>query len=191
MVNSPILGRYSKKESTMNMYDKRGRRYITLIGAAFVAASFLAIAGPVSAAPAERFHGTFNETAVGQGLGYDIHGSAKMTVGSNYTAVKVNIAGLDAGTEYTSHLHNKACTEGDPLGGGHYRDNPQGGDTPPNELWLTNHGEKLVANNGGVAHGSGSEGWAARTSSPSLSTNARSVIVHAPGGARIACADLQ
>lgn len=173
----------------MNIYDKRGRRHITLIGTAFVAASFLAMAGPVSAAPAERFHGTFNETADGQKAGYDIHGSAKMTVGSNYTAVKVNIAGLDATKTYTSHLHDKACAEGDPLGGGHYMDDPLGVGTPPNELWLATNGMNFTPNSGGVAHLSGFEEWAARTSSSS-SSNALSVVVHGEGE-RIACADLQ
>ena len=171
----------------MNMYDKRGHRHITLIGTALMAAALFGMAGPVSAAPASSFHGTFDETAAGQGFGYDIHGSAKMTVGADYTAVKVNIAGLDAKKTYTSHLHDGTCASG---GGGHYQDDVGPIDMPPNELWLTTSGNKFAPNNGGVAHGRGSAPWAARTSSPSPSTNALSIVVHGDG-ARIACADLQ
>ncbi len=169
----------------MNTHERRAPKHITLIGTAFLAAAFFGMAGPVSAGPGESFHGTFNETMAGHDLGYDIHGSAKMTVGSADTAAKVNISGLDRAKTYGSHLHNGTCASG---GGGHYQDTEGGAGTPPNELWLTNGGTTLVPNNGGVAHGSGSATWAARTSSQV--SNARSVVVHA-GIARIACADLQ
>lgn len=170
----------------MNTHERRAPRHITLIGTAFVAAAFFGMAGPVSAGPGESFHGTFNKTMAGHDLGYDIHGSAKMTVGSADTAVKVNISGLDPAKAYGSHLHNGSCASG---GGGHYQNIVPGGTIPPNELWLTNVGTTLVPNNGGVAHGSGSATWAARTSSQA--TNALSVVVHEPGGARIACSDLR
>ncbi|NNF53918.1 MAG: hypothetical protein HKN03_05680 [Acidimicrobiales bacterium] len=173
----------------MNLYNKRFPRRFALIGTAFVAAALFGMAVSVSAAPGSSYHGTFSETADGHDLGYDIHGSAKMTVGSTHTAVKVNIAGLDPATVYTSHLHNGTCASG---GGGHYQNEVGPWVTPPNELWLTTNGANLVPNNGGVAHGHGFAPWVARTSSPSPSTNALSVIVHAPPrGARIACADLQ
>ena len=172
----------------MKTHERRAPKHITLIGTAFVAAAFFGMAGPVSAGPGESFHGTFNETEAGHDLRYYIHGSAKMTVGSDNTAVKVNISGLDASKTYGSHLHNGSCASG---GGGHYQNvvsSDESDKVPPNELWLTTSKNVLVPNKGGVAHGSGSATWAARTSSSE--TNALSVVVHG-GSARIACADLR
>lgn len=150
-------------------------------------AVFTAGATTAGAAPHGPQHGTFAETASVHDLGYDIHGSAKMTISSEGTDVKVNVAGLDPTKTYGSHLHNGSCAGG---GGGHYQNVEGGATTPPNELWLTTGGAVLQPNRGGVAHGAGSATWIARTSS-TTQTNARSVVVHEPGtGARIACADL-
>lgn len=135
----------------------------------------------------ESYHGVFHETAVGAGLLYDIHGSAKMTIRSWGTVVKINVSGLDPAKTYGSHLHNDTCAAG---GGGHYQNTLGGGTAPPNELWLSNSGTTLRSNPGGVAHASGSATWMARTSATAPTTNARSVVVHEPGGARIACVDL-
>lgn len=151
-----------------------------------VAALTLGAAATASAAKPAMAHGTFNETQLGADLGYDIHGSAKMTIRTSGTVVKVNVAGLDPDKDYGSHLHNGTCASG---GGGHYQDIEGGATAPPNELWLTTSGTILESNRGGVAHATGSAPWEARTSSTSQ-TNARSVVVHEPGGARIACADL-
>lgn len=149
----------------------------------------LAMSGAAaSAGGGSSYHGVFHETAAGAAdpLGYDIHGSAKMTVGAPGTTVKITVSGLDPTKEYPAHLHNGSCASG---GGSHYQDDEEGAIEPPNELWLTNAGGTLVANPGGVAHGAGTATWQARTSSASQ-TNARSVVVHEPAGPRIACADL-
>ncbi len=135
---------------------------------------------------ADVFHGRFDETATGAGLGYDIVGAALMIVGPNGTRVHAVARGLDPATTYGSHLHNGSCASG---GGGHYQDQEGGAVTPPNELWVTNVGAGLVPLPAGVAVGSGSAAWQARTSS-TAQTNARSIVIHEPGGARIACADL-
>ena len=142
----------------------------------------------VGAGNAASFHGVFRETTAGSNLGYVIRGSAKMTIGEDGTAAKINVSGLDPAKTYGSHLHNGTCAAG---GGGHYQDVVGGAVVPPNELWFTSSdgGSVLVPNEGGVAHGAGSATWQARVSS--AATNARSVIVHEPiTGARIACADL-
>lgn len=131
------------------------------------------------------YHGFFQETATGASAGYDIHGIAHMVIGRRGTTVRVVVTGLDSSKTYGSHLHNGTCTEG---GGGHYQDVVGPEVTPPNELWLTNTEGGLVPGRFGVALGRGSAAWQARTDS--AETNARSVIVHEPGGARIACADL-
>jgi Cu/Zn superoxide dismutase len=155
-------------------------------GLLVVAALTLGAAGAASAADQSSSHGTFNETQAGSDLGYDIHGSAKMTISTSGTVVKVNVVGLDPAKDYGSHLHNGTCASG---GGGHYQDTEGGVTTPPNELWLTTSGSILESNRGGVAHATGSARWEARTSS-TTDTNARSVVVHEPGGTRIACANL-
>jgi hypothetical protein len=166
----------------------RSKRVVTVWVAA-VAAAGAGMAGSASAGtkPTSSFHGVFTETPAGSAAGYDIHGSAKMTIGPAGTVVKVNVSGLDSDKVYGSHLHNGTCASG---GGGHYQDDEGGATVPPNELWLSSDGAGLVPNPGGVANGSGEASWMARVSGPS--TNARSVVVHEPAsGARIACADLQ
>ena len=159
-----------------------------LIGAMAVVASTMALGiAPAGAGKGMSLHGVFNETAAGSAAGYDIHGSARMTIGSSGTEVRINVSGLDPLKVYGSHLHNGTCASG---GGGHYQHVEGGAVTPPNELWLTTGPSGLAPNPGGVAHGDGSATWQARIDS--AVTNARSVIVHEPGtGARIACADLR
>lgn len=171
----------------MSITSRQGAKARAMVWAATVSAVAVGMAG-TAAADAEHpttFHGVFTETSTGAGLGYDIHGSAKMTIGSAWTAARVNVAGLDPAKTYGSHLHNGDCASG---GGGHYQDVVGPVVAPPNELWLTTSGTGLVPNAGGVAQGTGSATWAARVSS--AATNARSIVVHEPGGARIACADL-
>ena len=171
----------------MTMRGTRVVRAVSVAGVVAMAASSFAVS-PASAGKNTSLHGVFNETALGWGAGYDIHGSVKMTIGPAGTVVKVNVSGLDPAKEYGSHLHNGTCASG---GGGHYQDVVSTTDvTPPNELWLSSRGEAvLVPNPGGVAHGAGAATWPARISSDS--TNARSVVVHEPvTGVRIACADL-
>lgn len=155
------------------------------LGILTLAASTLVAGNAALAGDHTSWHGVFTETAAGAGLGYDLHGSAKMTIGPDGTNVKITVAGLDPAKAYGSHLHNGTCASG---GGGHYQDSEGGAVTPPNELWLTTSGSTLAPNSGGVAHGAGSATWQARTGGDQ--TLARSVVVHEPGGARIACADL-
>lgn len=174
-------------------HDEKGRHVhsrLRLMGLV-LAAGAVVYSGNVAGASGQQqvLHGTFSETATGAGLGYSISGSAKMTVSADATAVKVNVAGLDPAKHYSSHLHDGTCAAG---GGGHYMHDTSGEVTPPNEIWLSTSADPLGgidSNPGGVAHGNGTSEWAARLTSSSL-PNARSVIVHEPGGARIACADL-
>lgn len=148
----------------------------TLIGTATVA----------SAHGRTSLHGHFDETEAGAALGYDIHGSARLTIRSKGTVARVKVNGLEPGGNYGSHLHNGTCASG---GGGHYQDVEGGATTPPNELWLTNRKGYLVPKRSGVARGSGRATWTPRLSS--TATNARSIVVHEPDtGVRIACADL-
>lgn len=179
-----MLGRLNGQEQIMVI---RGGR-VAMMWAVTVSAVGMGMAATASAAPegAGSFHGVFTETATGAASGYDIHGSVAMRIDSDGTAVTVNVSGLDPDKVYGSHLHNGTCASG---GGGHYQNVEGGSRIPPNELWISTSGDGLVPNPGGVAHGVGAATWMARVSS--ASTNARSVVVHAPGGARIACADLK
>jgi len=170
--------------------EARGRSRLRLAAIALAAGSLLVSSAPVGAGGHQNLHGSFTETPAGAGRGYDIAGSAKLTVGPDWSAAKVNVVGLDPVKAYGSHLHNGTCAAG---GGGHYQDAEGGSTVPPNELWLSSSSAAngpLAPNPGGVAHGKGSATWAARLDS-TTQTNARSIIVHEPGsGARIACADL-
>lgn len=165
---------------------------LRIIGGVVAAGALLLTTAPAGAGEpnVQSLHGTFAETQTGTNLGYDIHGSSKMTLSADGTVVTVNISGLDPSKHYSSHLHNGTCSGG---GGGHYQDAPGGSTTPPNELWLSSTDDPqdgLHPNPGGVAHADGSATWTARTSGDG--TLARSVVVHedvAPPN-RIACADL-
>ena len=107
-----------------------------------------------------------------------ITGRAQMTrTADGKTIVTVHVEGLAAGTMYASHVHAQACANG--LADGHFRFDPAGAAAPPNEIWpgpfTTN--DAGVGNGGTVAEGT-------------AGGNAVSVVIHAPGGAKIACADL-
>lgn len=141
-------------------------------------------AGAVESSSSLR--GVFGVTAAGVELGYDINGSAVMVINSVGTNVKVALAGLDSAKVYGSHLHNGACGDG---GGGHYQDVEGGETTPPNELWVVTSGTVVESDGNGFADAAGSAMWQARISG--TGTLGRSVVLHEPGGARIACADLR
>jgi hypothetical protein len=94
------------------------------------------------------------------------------------TIVVIQVQGLDANVEYGSHVHKQACADG--LAGTHYRFDPAGPAAPPNEIWPG----PFTTN----AAGAGSGGTIVEGTA---GTTAVSVVIHAPGGAKIACADLR
>ena len=117
--------------------------------------------------------------AFAAGAGQPITGRAQMVrTPDGRTFVTVHVEGLARGVTYASHVHKQACAVGD--ADGHYRFDPAGAATPPNEIWpgpfTTN--EAGIGNANTIADG---------TAGPA----AVSVVVHAPGGAKIACADLE
>ena len=138
--------------------------------------SLSGIGANVNAGEREVVKGRFSEFSAGVSRGYDISGPVRLLVGEDWTTVRVNVRGLAPSTTYSSHLHESACSEA--FGGGHYKDDPAGPVTPPNELWLT-----LETNKAGNARDRSSAPWAVRQ-------GARSVVIHDQDGARIACADL-
>lgn len=112
-------------------------------------------------------------TATGQ----PITGRAQMVrTADGKTIVSVHVEGLAPNTTYPSHVHKQACADGE--ADGHYRFDPAGAAVPPNEIW-----QGFTTNDAGIGNGNTSaEGTAGST--------AVSVVIHAPGGAKIACADL-
>jgi hypothetical protein len=152
--------------------DRRLGRLGMLLAVMALSAAFAS----TTLAGATVTRGDFHPFAAGVGL--PISGQAQMVrTADGRTIVSIHLEGLVAGTTYASHVHKQACADGD--ADGHYRFDPAGAATPPNEIWPG----PFTANDGGIGNGNTiADGTAGPT--------AMSVVVHAPGGAKIACADL-
>lgn len=113
------------------------------------------------------------------GLGYAIGGHVTMVRTPHSTKVSVTVSGLVPGATYGSHVHNQACDDGN--AGGHYSFGfpVPGGALDGSEIWPG----PFTANSAGRANGWVMVGEVA-------GPEAVSVVIHAPGGAKIACADL-
>lgn len=117
-------------------------------------------------------------SAFATGIGQAITGHAVMVrTADGKTIVSVHVEGLAPGTTYASHVHKQACGDGE--ADGHYRFDPAGAATPPNEIWPG----PFTTNGAGI-------GNAKTIAAGTAGAAAVSVVVHAPGGAKIACADL-
>ncbi len=115
--------------------------------------------------------------AFATGIGQPISGHAVMVrTADGRTIVSVHVEGLAPDTTYGSHVHQQPCAVSD--ADGHFRFDPAGPAAPPNEIW-----PGFTTNAAGVGNGNA---IAAGTAGPA----AVSVVIHAPGGAKIACADL-
>ena len=116
--------------------------------------------------------------AFATGIGLPITGRAQMVrTADGTTIVTIHVEGLLPSTSYASHVHATACAVSD--ADGHYKFDPAGAVTPPNEIWPG----PFTTNDAGVGN---ANTIATGTAGPT----AVSVVVHAPGGAKIACADL-
>jgi hypothetical protein len=143
-----------------------------LVGAALSAS--LAAAAQANSSIVTR--GDFEPFAAGTSL--SITGRAQMIrTADGKTIVAIHVEGLEADTTYASHVHKQACADGD--ADGHYKNDPSGPAAPPNEIW-----PGFTTNDAGVGNGNATVDWTA-------GETAVSVVVHAPGGAKIACADLE
>lgn len=151
---------------------RRGVRLSTLaatIVALLFAPSVLALGATVT-------RGEINAFAAG--AGQPITGRAQMVrTPDGKTIVTVHLEGLKANTTYGSHVHQLPCGSSD--ADGHYKYDPAGPAAPPNEIW-----PGFTTNDAGVGNGNATVDWIA-------GPTAVSVVVHAPGGAKIACADLE
>lgn len=161
------------------MSEDRGRRHAGLGRTRIAAMAGLGLAlgltPGVLAGGAMVTRGDFTAFATGAGL--PITGGAVMVrTADGKTIVSVHVEGLAAGTTYGSHVHQLPCGNGD--ADGHYKNDPAGPPTPPNEIW-----PGFTTNAAGIGNGNATVDWTA-------GATAVSVVVHAPGGAKIACADL-
>jgi hypothetical protein len=152
----------------------------------------LALGAVPATADPTKDRGTFQTLPDGAAMGLEIEGFATITRGDADTEVKAVVRGLEPATTYAAHLHNARCSAPNP-GGAHYKNDPAGPSTPPNELWLSSTDDPTAgirSNSGGLAHGRGSADWVARP-------EAQSVVIHfippggtTAGGPKIACVDL-
>ncbi len=152
---------------------------VVLAAATLVA---VALAVPALGGGAQVTRGDLTAFADGPSLGYsDVTGRAQMVRTSDGTTiVSVQVAGLTPGATYGSHVHNQSCGAGN--AGGHYSfEHPVVGGAGPgtSEIWPG----PFTANAGGHANGNVAVGETA-------GVTAVSVVIHAPGGQKIACADL-
>jgi hypothetical protein len=152
----------------------RTRRFATMVaGAALV----IAFAPAAAADSAVVTRGDFQAFAGGAGL--QISGRAQMVrTADGKTTVSIHLEGLAGDTTYGSHVHKQACADGD--ADGHYKFDPAGAAAPPNEIWPG----PFTTTSSGIGNGDVTVPY---TAGP----DAVSVVVHAPGGTKIACADLQ
>ncbi|MEX1125420.1 MAG: hypothetical protein WD895_10275 [Acidimicrobiia bacterium] len=145
----------------------------------------VAFAVPALGGGAQVTSGDLTEFALGPSLGYtDVTGRVQMVrTGDGKTIVSVQVAGLRPGLTYGSHVHLQSCAAGDagvhysfgyPVVGG-------AGPGPNSEIWPG----PFTANAAGHANGKAMVGEHA-------GNTAVSVVIHAPapGGQKIACADL-
>jgi hypothetical protein len=145
------------------------------LGVAAATVGLLAALAPNALASAQATRGDFSSF---NGYTGTITGRAQMVrTADGKTIVSIHVEGLVPGTTYGSHVHAAACATG--LADGHYKFDPAGAATPPNEIWPG----PFTANEAGIGN---ADTIADGTAGPT----AVSVVIHAPGGAKIACADL-
>jgi len=146
---------------------------------ALVTMAVLVLAAPAAATNAQVTRGQIVTFADGATLGYSVAGRAVMVRTPHSTKVSLTLLGLQPGATYGSHVHNQSCSDGN--AGGHYSFGfpVPGGALDGSEIWPG----PFTANSSGNA-----VGWVmvGEVAGP----EAVSVVIHAPGGAKIACADL-
>jgi hypothetical protein len=145
------------------------------VGAAIASLGLMAALAPGALGAAVVTRGEFHPF---NGSTLDIAGNATMVrTADGRTIVTIQVTGLDAGLTYGSHVHAQSCANG--LAGGHYRFDPAGAATPPNEIWPGPFTTNAAGNGNGDTVADGIAG-----------STAVSVVIHAPNGTKIACADL-
>lgn len=144
---------------------------------AVIATAILAVAfvQPAAADGATVTRGDLHAFAAGAGM--ELTGRAQMVrTADGKTIVTVHVTGLSPDTTYGAHVHQQTCGNGD--ADGHYKFDPAGPAAPPNEIW-----PGFTTDAAGVGNGKA-------TVDATAGPTAVAVVIHAPGGAKIGCADL-
>lgn len=104
-------------------------------------------------------------------------GVADLARHDNGTTVTLELEGLDPGRQYIAHVHEGTCADN---GGPHYKFDPDGPDTPPNEIHLMFKSDDAGS------------GFMTAENSQVVGDDAQSIVVHATDDmqAYIACAAL-
>ena len=145
------------------------------LGAVIAGAGLMVALAPSTLGASVVTRGEFQ--AFASGIGLPISGRAQMVrTADGKTTVTVRVEGLAANTTYPAHVHQLPCGTSD--ADGHYKNDPTGPAQPPNEIW-----PGFTTNEAGIGNGIATVAWTAGGA-------AVSVVVHAPNGAKIACADL-
>ena len=157
-------------------------RIVSASVAAFVSLSIAVFAGAPASAGARVTRGALHPFAAALtdptlSEYRDLSGHAQMVrTAEGKTLVSVHVEGLLGNVFYPSHVHKASCADG--AADGHYKFDPNGPADAANEIWMS-----FASGPDGVGHG---DARADRTAGPA----AVSVVVHAPNGAKIGCADL-
>jgi len=169
--------RRTERSLSMSSSPVRPRhRILRGLGVVPVLAALSVVAGaPVQADGATVTSGDIGAFATSSDRAITGHATMVRT-GDGKTIVSVHVEGLLPNTEYGSHVHKQACSDGN--AGTHYRFDPAGAALPPNEIW-----PEFTTNAAGIGNG---RAVVDATAGPT----AVAVVIHAPGGAKIACADL-
>jgi hypothetical protein len=145
------------------------------LGALLAALAISIGLAPSTLAAAQVTRGNFHAF---NGSTLPIAGNATMIrTADGRTIVTIQVTGLVAGDTYASHVHAAACDAG--LANGHYKFDPAGATTPPNEIWPGPFTANAAGNGNGFTVADGTAG-----------PSAVSVVIHGTGGAKIGCADL-
>lgn len=167
----------------MRMQTRIGAgRWLVVAATAALGGTALVATAAASTEPATVTRGTLAPFAAGAGSSVGGHAQMERTA-SGSTMVSLHAVGLAPGGTYASHVHAAPCAVG--AADGHYKLDPLGPATPPNEIWPG--GAPFTANPAGIADERAVADYVAGPS-------AVSVVVHdlsLPSTAnKIACADL-
>jgi len=136
-------------------------------------------ATPAYAVQGELRHGTFAKLPdASPQQAADMAGDAWVAENDKGTTVTIELTGLKPGGDYVGHLHAQRCHQDD--GGPHFAFDPEGAESPPNEVHF------------GLEADHHARGSATVENPRQVGSDAKSVVVHdSTSEGRLVCADLE